>query len=379
MRKIIAVVLVAAMLAACSVCAFAETNTGNNTSIPVEGQFTQGQIAGKMISVDITWEAMTFTYVSGNEGQWVPDRHEYTDVTQGYWTDTSKNITVTNHSNTSVEANFVFAAAEGTDITGQFTETSGTANDDKLELETAVNTAYSNAPSAVASFKITGGTIEENRALGTITVAISSSAEVPDGEGEGEGADDFVTITDLNGLMSALNNGGSVKLGADITGITSPIRIENAAPVTFDLNGHKLSFAAINGLSVMSNQKVTIIDSVGTGLISNTEGVAVNVQKGEIEIRGGSFDGASADFVVGIGMDSGAVITNGSFIGGSKAIVNEGSNPINISGCNFNKAFESENIAVTGGTFNFDPDEWVDGSVSDVINAYGKWTVQPKS
>ena len=86
----------------------------------------------------------------------------------------TKTITVTNHSNADVTATLSFTSAV-TGVNGTFTETSGTANDNKLELVTAVNTTVANAPTASAEFGISGAAITENTTLGTITVAIATA------------------------------------------------------------------------------------------------------------------------------------------------------------------------------------------------------------
>ena len=178
MKKIVAFILVAFMLTAVSANVFAaETNTGNGaTNITVNGVFVAGNPAGEKISADISWEAMNFTYTEGDAGEWLPNEHKYAEDAQSYWESTKKNITVTNHSNVAIEARFSFNTAV-TGLIGSFTETSGTANDSKLELASADEGSSlgnaSNAPVATAQFGVSGEGISNNETLGTIIVTIA--------------------------------------------------------------------------------------------------------------------------------------------------------------------------------------------------------------
>ena len=86
-----------------------------------------------VISVDVTWGSMQFTY---NVGDWDPDTHQY----EGGWTcDEDENkITVTNNSNIAIDVTCEYAKAQDYDwISGSFTVNGQSANFpftlDKLE------------------------------------------------------------------------------------------------------------------------------------------------------------------------------------------------------------------------------------------------------
>ena len=178
MKKILTIVLVIALCVALPAFA-AEPDIGadNGTdSVEVNGVYEEGEAAAEIISVDISWGTMVFTYNDTVEGTWDHEQHRFNGTQEANWTceENANKITVINHSNTAVDANLTFTAAQGPNIVGAFDEASGTEDDNKLELATAVNTAVASAPSADAFFNITSGSIADDATLGTITVKIVS-------------------------------------------------------------------------------------------------------------------------------------------------------------------------------------------------------------
>ena len=142
-------------------------------NIEISGTYTPGT-ADEIISVDVAWDAMDFTYTGASQGTWNPVTHAYEGAIEGGWSDNTPAITVTNHSNVAVSATLDFTASvDG--VVGTFTEASGTENDKVLELATAVGTEVENAPTATANFGISGAAIDANKALGTITVTIAKA------------------------------------------------------------------------------------------------------------------------------------------------------------------------------------------------------------
>ena len=176
MKKLFATLLAVAMLASVSVTAFAaETNNGTqDTEITVNGSFVSGTAGSSVISVDIAWDAMDFTYTAASQGTWNPATHAYDGATSGGWSDNTPSITVKNHSNVAVNATLGFTA-NVTGVVGTFTEASGTENDNVLELATAEGTTVATAPTATANFGISGAAIDADKTLGTITVAIAKA------------------------------------------------------------------------------------------------------------------------------------------------------------------------------------------------------------
>jgi hypothetical protein len=150
---------------------YSSSSTGQATATPeksvtinVSGKVAEGQ---KIVSVDVKWGSMEFTY---DKGTWDPATHVYTNPT---WTPSGNTITVTNHSNAKIAANFAFAKANGINVTGEF-------RNQQNGVVTSVNLASADqasggAPSQdVVTFHITDGSIDQNTSsLGTITVTIN--------------------------------------------------------------------------------------------------------------------------------------------------------------------------------------------------------------
>lgn len=180
MKKFLAIALAVVMMMALAVPAFAaETVTKNNGSatISVSGTYTDGNDAPDVISVDIAWEGMEFTYTGASEGTWDPATHSYTGSTTAGWSTETATITVTNHSNVAITATCSFAAT-ATGVVGKFDgETTKTLNVESADADayrTAVEGVYP-APSASTEFGISGAAITENADLGTITVTIAKA------------------------------------------------------------------------------------------------------------------------------------------------------------------------------------------------------------
>ena len=182
MKKLCTLFLAIIMIATLALPVFAEESVdanGGSANVNVNGvvQYT-GSSETQIISVDVAWENMTFTYVEGVHFGWNPETHEYAGAYEGYWENDRADITVTNHSNTEVNATLSFESGVDT-VSGAFTEGSGTMDDGVLELASAVDTEVEEAPTATATFNISGSISVSADIVGEITVLIESAYYVP--------------------------------------------------------------------------------------------------------------------------------------------------------------------------------------------------------
>ena len=174
MKKLFTLLLAVLMIATMSVTAFAAetvTTDGGEATIDVKAIYSSAATTPDVISVDVAWGAMEFTYSVGGTHNWDATKHEYVDNTSAAWTASGNTVTVTNHSNVAVKAELIFAAETAySGITGSFGEKA------TLNLATAVDTAKDAAPSDSANLTLSGelaNTVSSLTKVGTITVKIS--------------------------------------------------------------------------------------------------------------------------------------------------------------------------------------------------------------
>ena len=368
MKKFLSILLALVMALSLSVTAFAAENNGTSgTDITVNGTYSPGtSTADETISVDIAWEAMNFTYTAPSQGTWNPATHAYEGQTAGGWSDNTRAITVTNHSNVAVNATLAFNA-DVAGVVGTFTEASGTANDNILELATAVDTEVSNAPTATANFGISGAAIDADKALGTVTVTIAKA-------GESGG------VTTFEDLQAAVNAGGTVKLGGDIT-LESSLNIEAATPVVLDLNGHTITGSGRSVCVWLLSGSCTIR---GGSITATGDNAVYNYSKsGTLMIEGCTIRTDRSALYSG---DDDAVTTvkNSTLISDIAAIFCESGTislegTVNLSGKRYTINTMNGNVTVVAGTYNFDPTSYVDTDTYTVTdNGDGTWTVTAK-
>ena len=331
--------------------------------ITVTGVYQAGTAADEKISVDIVWDAMDFTYTAPSQGTWNPATHAYEGATAGGWSDNTPAITVTNHSNVAVNATLGFGpVVDG--VVGTFTEASGTANDSVLELATAEGTESANAPTATANFGISGAAIDATQTLGTITVTIAKAVEV----------------TTFEELQEAVNAGGTVKLGGDIT-LESSLNIEAATPVVLDLNGHTITGSGRSVCVWLLSGSCTIR---GGSITATGDNAVYNYSKsGTLMIEGCTIRTDRSALYSG---DDDAVTTvkNSTLISDIAAIFCESGTislegTVNLSGKRYTINTMNGNVTVVAGTYNFDPTSYVNADAYTVTdNGNGTWTVTAK-
>ena len=335
-------------------------STGNGKgkyNIEISGTYTPGT-ADEIISVDVAWEAMDFTYTGASQGTWNPVTHTYEGATEGGWSNNTPAITVTNHSNVAVNATLGFTA-NVTGVVGTFTEASGTENDNILNLATAEGTEVANAPTATANFGISGAAIDADKTLGTITVTIKTAT----------------VVTTFAELQAAVNNGGTVKLGGDIT-LEDYLNIYAASPLLLDLNGHTItgtnkSVYLMSGTCTIRGGSITVtstnaVNNFGDTLtidqctISSASGCALYNGSGDATVKNSTLSRTDNWYVVYAA--EGTVSLEGT---------------VDLSGTI--KENDGGKVTVLPGTYNFDPTSYVDTNTYTVTdNGDGTWTVAEK-
>lgn len=411
MKKFLATVLALVLGVTMFVTAFAATDLSENPAGNLgAGEYTIGvtgsykpSSTGSTISVDIEWEKMEFVYTAGG-AEYNTETHK-TTVKPGSWSDTPKNIIVTNHSDTAVDLEFAF---EGNgDILGvfEFDECTVLAASyaggivDEQERQYVINT-----------FKIdlNSPAISEDSSLGTITVTVKKSTADPDSSSDTSddssvditpSEDGWIHVSSSAKLQAALNAGGNIILDDSITveGALDYFYHYNDVTTVLDLNGNVLTGAVDVGAG-----KFTVKDSAGGGEMRTanhlsaimmsgsgspqvfTEGgtiQAMDVKTGRAYIgRGTTINPDGFDVAVRVG-DDGYLIVAGAEINADGAwavyVVFGAAADIfygNVSG--WLHADEDATLNIEEGTFTKDPTEYVNREKSDVTETEdGKYIV----
>ena len=334
-------------------------STGNGKgkyNIEISGTYTPGT-ADEIISVDVAWEAMDFTYTGPSQGTWNPVTHTYEGATKGGWSNNTPAITVTNHSNVAVNATLGFTA-NVTGVVGTFTEASGTENDNILNLATAEGTTLENAPTATANFGISGAAIDADKTLGTITVTIAKNV-----------------IDTFAELQAAVNNGGTVKLGGNIT-LEDTLIIETASPMILDLNGHTItgtykSVYLMSGTCTIRGGSITVTGETAVCNYSGTGTLMIEDCTIRSELTA-LYNGAT---------DAVTTVKNSTLIrdDSNEYVVFANSGTVSLEGTVNLSGIIYGNVTVLPGTYNFDPTSYVDADTYTVTdNGDGTWTVAAK-
>lgn len=164
----LSIILLFALLFCASVPAFADSQDVSGTYVPA-GPGTE------VISFDISWGVMSFTYTPS----WDPSTH--TDM-GGTWTATGNTVTVTNHSNVDVNVTFTFASVNSlaTIVGSTFTyDKSGFNPNSVVKLTAGVVGQVYSADNVTATLTLAGSLPETHEAgskIGTVSVIVSKAS-----------------------------------------------------------------------------------------------------------------------------------------------------------------------------------------------------------
>lgn len=180
MRKLLSLILAVSLLAC---MAMAVRASGISEDMPeathgVEAVYRAAEETAA-VSVDIQWEGMSFTYTGSSRAQWNAEEHSYSGDAQGSWEPSDASITIINHSNTVIQANIRYAAADGFQETElYFTDTAPIIGSAETS-DTGAGT-----PCTVVIKAIPGGTLAETAVtatrIGTVTVSVRTGPEGSD-------------------------------------------------------------------------------------------------------------------------------------------------------------------------------------------------------
>lgn len=171
------------------------TDEKKSVEITVSGEYVENQESPEVISMDIEWGAMNFTYAAKQQGTWQPTTHTYDGATEveGWAGKTTSDIKVTNHSNVDVTASFEFEAMSGFAPTSDEADdgVKGSFSQKSVDLDAGVAkdedhpNAYDEAATETVTFSI-GGKLKQGTAkdtqIGTITVSVDKKVAAEDGE-----------------------------------------------------------------------------------------------------------------------------------------------------------------------------------------------------
>ena len=172
MKKFFALALALALTFAMAVTCFAARDINKVTdtkSADIVIDYMEGSLSSTVYGVDVEFGDMTFSYQEASEGKWNTETHEYDPIDEGYWKNSTADITVTNHSNAAIVATVDYDEVDGYEgeIEVKISKTT-------LELASAVGTAANAAPADTTTITVSGTpTSADDGKLGTITVSIA--------------------------------------------------------------------------------------------------------------------------------------------------------------------------------------------------------------
>ena len=166
-KKLLCLILCTVIVSSLSITVWAETKTElSSSNKPVQAYYDTTSETSEVYSVDLNWGDLIFKYTT-SKGTWNPSSHIYENGTEGWRTETEggDRITITNHSNVSINAT-VFASTYYQNENG--------------ELPFAVNISKNNeTPTAVTSVLLDSPAIGSvNAPSQEFVVSVSGTPEV---------------------------------------------------------------------------------------------------------------------------------------------------------------------------------------------------------
>ena len=142
------------------------TELNGSATIDVNAYISGSGENQPLYSVDVIWGDITFVY-NEDSVMWDPEKHEYSSTGESGWSDTSREITVVNHSDADIAVDITFEQAATPNGTANLTVV--TPN---FTLKSAVGTLVEDAPRASTEISVTGVPATTG-SIGKLTVAVS--------------------------------------------------------------------------------------------------------------------------------------------------------------------------------------------------------------
>lgn len=183
MKKFFAITIAIVMMIAMVATAFAAEGSstkqdGETQDIAVNAKYNgSGTTEAPVISVNVAWDAMEFTYNVGGSKVWHADDHSYTTTTKSKWSATGNTVTVTNHSNIDVKVKTEYNPEETyKGITGTFAYSKTADANGFITLTRGQVGKKDAADNVVATLTLSGNlssSVSTSTKVGTITVTIN--------------------------------------------------------------------------------------------------------------------------------------------------------------------------------------------------------------
>jgi len=178
MKKLFAILMAIAMIAALSVTVFADQNledVGSFTDITIQGTYDEIQYEEDAYYVTLKYTPVTFEYVGGNAA-WNPQTLKWDAPTGAQWNVAEADITIENRSTNGITATFgTKNIATGLEV-GFFDSEDNVLSGSKLTLAKAAADNRVDAgtlQSGTVTVKVTDGVIDDDVNICTVTVAIA--------------------------------------------------------------------------------------------------------------------------------------------------------------------------------------------------------------
>ncbi|MBR6790545.1 MAG: hypothetical protein IKM31_06745 [Oscillospiraceae bacterium] len=277
----------------------------------------------------------------------------------------------------------------------EFTDGTHTGPIVRLGGESGAGPAWEN----VTSVTFGSGTyyIDEGALPGGITLYVKADTKLEghrdsswtvktytDEDGSDPDDGEYTTVTTEDELADALQAGGKVRLGGDIT-TEDTSNVPEGVTVTLDLNGHTLAHQDNDRYYSLTNAgALTITDSADGGKIDGyvlSRGTSLTIKSGTI--TGDTYSHSATDISGGTFEGSAFFMSDVSISGGSFAWAGPQSNtPISavISGGSFKEfSAQAPGVSITDGSFDLlwilDDDISISGGKFTGVGAYGTATI----